>query len=112
MAEQGRYQEAHTTKLVSDALEEEERTNMNCSLGKSLAHRERNLRKQHRAEMDVLLKRVDSKRREYLTQRNEDSAKLLQRNKNIQASIDSKHVSTSVPFAKIQLISCFESCCS
>lgn len=94
MADQRRYHEAQRTKLAGDALEKKEREDMNASLEVSLRKRERNLRMQQLAEVEVLTKRIASKRREYAAQRDTDCAKLLQRNKNIQATIDAKHVST------------------
>ena len=93
MADQQRYQEAQQTKLVSDALEEKELSAMNSTTDTSLMRRERTMKKQHQAEMDVLMKRIESKRREYVKRRNVDCDRLLQRNKNIQSSFDSKHVS-------------------
>jgi hypothetical protein len=94
MAKRQSYQEAQQTKLVSDALEEKERSKMESTDG--LLKRERNLTKKHNAEMDALTKRIDSKRREYVKQRYERCVRLLQRNKNIQSTFDSKHVSVSV----------------
>ena len=93
MADQQRYQEAQQTKLVSDALEEKELSAMNSTTDTSLMRRERTMKKQHQAEMDVLLKRIESKQREYVKRRNVDCDRLLQRNKNIQSTFDSKHVS-------------------
>ena len=75
------------------------------------------MKKQHQAEMDVLMKRIESKRREYTKQRNTDCDRLLQRNKNIQSTFDSKHVSIQfniVLFARVLWINtistCFFSC--
>ena len=105
MADQQRYQEAQQTKLVSDALEEKELSAMNSTTDTSLMRRERTMKKQHQAEMDVLLKRIESKQREYVKRRNVDCDRLLQRNKNIQSSFDSKHVSMQFVCAFI-LVSC------
>ena len=105
MADQQRYQEAQQTKLVSDALEEKELSAMNSTTDTSLMRRERTMKKQHQAEMDVLMKRIESKRREYAKQRNVDCDRLLQRNKNIQSSFDSKHVSMQFVCA-FMLVSC------
>lgn len=99
MAAQQRYQEAHETKLVSDRLEEEERSKITSSTDTSLKMRQRSLEKQQRSEMEVLAKRIDSKRREYMKKRDEDCARLLQRNKNILSQFDSKHVSSSPTYA-------------
>lgn len=105
MADQQRYQEAQQTKLVSDALEEKELSAMNSTTDTSLMRRERTMKKQHQAEMDVLLKRIESKQREYVKRRNVDCDRLLQRNKNIQSSFDSKHVSMQFVCA-FMLVSC------
>lgn len=102
MADQHRYEEAQQTKLVGDALEEKERSNSNANIYSSLKRKERNLKKEHQSEMDVLMTRIESKRRGYAKQRDEDCTRLLQRNKNIQATIDSKHVSS--PFVRLRFI--------
>ena len=93
MADQQCYQEAERIKRVSDALEEKEKANMNSNVGSSLKRREQKLRKQQHDAMENLLKRIKTKRRDYEHQRKVDCGRLLQRNKNIQALMDSKHVS-------------------
>mmetsp|Transcript_40612 Transcript_40612/g.84996 ORF Transcript_40612/g.84996 Transcript_40612/m.84996 type:complete len:370 (+) Transcript_40612:247-1356(+) len=106
MADQHRYHEAQQTKLAGDALEEKEREDVAFKLKSSLERRERTLKGQQQTEMDVLMKRIESKRREYARQSEEDCARLLQRNKNIQATIDSKHVSSPVYMFLIICPSC------
>ena len=93
LAEQQRYQEAQQTKMVSDALEAKERACMTSNLDSSLGLRERNLKKQHEAEMNALTKRLESKRREFTKQRDEDCKRLLQRNQNILTAFESRHAS-------------------
>ncbi len=95
LAKTQRYQEAHQTKLISDDLEERERSKMDSNTDGSLMRRERNLTKQHNAEMDALTKRINGMRRGYAKKRDEDCARLLQRNKSILATFDSNHVSMS-----------------
>lgn len=99
MADQRRYQEAQQIKRLADAIEEKEKVALASGTDSSLVLRERNLRKQHQSEMDVLKKRIESKRREYTKQRDEACSKLLQRNKNIQSTFDSKHTSECLTLA-------------
>ena len=68
---------------------------MDSNTDGSLMRRERNLTKQHNAEMDALTKRINGMRRGHAKKRDEDCARLLQRNKSILATFDSKHVSVS-----------------
>ncbi len=96
MADRKLYREAQQIKLVSDALEEEERINMNSNFESSLQKKERSLKKQQLAELEALEKRIEAKRRENKKLREVDSGRLLQRNKNIVAAIDSRHVSVLV----------------
>lgn len=96
MADQQRYQEAHQTKLQSDALEEKERSDHHSITNSAILRKESNMTQKHQAEMSVLLKRIESKRREFQKLREDETSRLVQRNKNIQASFDSKHVGVSV----------------
>lgn len=48
------------------------------------------LRKQQQAELAALLKRIEGRRREHIKQRDQDSKRLLQRNRNVQAVLESK----------------------
>ena len=93
MADQQKYQEAQKIKSVSDALEAKERSHKNSAFQKSLRHKEPNLKAQQTAEKAALIKRIETKRREFEHKRKEDVACMLQRNANILAMIDSKHVS-------------------
>jgi glycerol-3-phosphate cytidylyltransferase-like family protein len=102
MSDQQRYEEAHQTKIISDALEEKERSDHNSITNTAILKREANLTQKHQTEMSVLLKRIEIKRRELQKQRDDEIARLIQRNKNIQASFDSKHVS-GCTFCRIPL---------
>ncbi len=93
MADQQRYQEAHQTKLLSDALEEKEQSDHNSVTENAIMRRELSLLHKQQTEASVLLKRIESKRKEFHKRRDDECARLVQRNKNIQASFDSKHVS-------------------
>jgi len=90
MAEKQRYQEAQEIKLVSDALEEKELNALNSSNDTSLSRRKMALQKQQHAEMEVQLKRIESKRRDLNQQRDTACSKLKQRNKILQATFDLK----------------------
>ena len=96
MADQSKYQEAQKIKSFCDALEAKEQSQKNSTLQKSLTLKERNLKTQQTAEKEALIKRIETKRREFEHKRNADIACILQRNANILAMIDSKHVSDIV----------------
>ena len=53
--------------------------------------REAKFRVQQQAELQALLKRIEGRRKEHIKQRSLDSKRLLQRNRNIQASLESQH---------------------
>jgi len=99
MVDRKLYREAQQIKLVSDALEEEERANMNSNLESLFQKKERHLKKQQRAELDALEKRIETKRRENKKLREENCGRLLQRNKNIVAAMDSRHASECLSIA-------------
>lgn len=96
MAEQRRYEEARMCQLTGDILEEKERSNRNSNVNTSLQKRGANMKTQQKAEINVLTKRIESKRKEYTKQRDTLIMRLLQRNTIIQATFDSKHVSCCV----------------
>lgn len=43
-----------------------------------------------KSELQALLKRIDARRKEHIKQRNLDSKRLLQRNRNVQTVLESK----------------------
>ena len=55
------------------------------------ARREAKFRLQQQAELQALLKRIECRRKEHIKQRNLDTKRLLQRNRNVQAVLDTKH---------------------
>ena len=97
MADQRRYREAQATKTAGDALEEEERADRNAGLHASLRRREHALRERQRAERDVLAQRVGSERRKLGRRRDEEVARLAQRNRIILAGVEAKQASTPLP---------------
>jgi hypothetical protein len=48
---------------------------------------------QQQTELQALLKRIECRRKEHIKQRNLDTKRLLQRNRNVQAVLDSKQAS-------------------
>ncbi|RHY33011.1 hypothetical protein DYB32_001992 [Aphanomyces invadans] len=90
LAQQKNYAEAQKIKLIADELEAEERSTMNESLQVIFTRKETKFRQQQQAEVQALLKRIDGRRKEHVKQRNLDSKRLLQRNRNVQAVLESK----------------------
>ena len=90
LAERQRYQEAQLVKVNANALEEKERCLQNLNTDTSLTRQTSALKKQQKAEFDVLAKRLENKRQQYVKQRDQDLAKLVQRNKNIQSTFDQR----------------------
>lgn len=56
----------------------------------NFARREAKYRQQQQAELQALLTRIEARRKEHIKQRNLDSKRLLQRNRNVQAVLESK----------------------
>jgi len=54
------------------------------------ARKESQFRQQQQAELQALLKRIDARRKEHVKQRNLDSKRLMQRNRNVQSVLESK----------------------
>ncbi|KAF0685749.1 Aste57867_22357 [Aphanomyces stellatus] len=90
LAQQKNYAEAQKIKLIADELEGQERAQMNDSLQVIFTRKETKFRQQQQAEVQALLKRIDGRRKEHVKQRNLDSKRLLQRNRNVQAVLESK----------------------
>jgi len=84
------YREAQQLKRVCDELEETELGFIHEDRGTTLAHRQNKLRKQHQVELQALLARIDGRRAEHVKKRVADSKRLVQRNKNIFAALDSR----------------------
>ncbi|CAE7419862.1 CCM1 [Symbiodinium sp. KB8] len=76
---------------IADELEKRERLKMDEQRLAVFEQRESKFRQQQQAELAALLKRIDVRRREHLKQREVDTKRLLQRNKNVQAVSEQKH---------------------
>lgn len=67
------------------------------------ARREAKYRLQQQAELQALLKRIEGRRKEHIKQRNLDSKRLLQRNRNVQAVLETKqNVESQKIFSEIK----------
>jgi hypothetical protein len=103
LARQKNYAEAQKIKKIADSLEDKERGGMNTSHAAVFARKEASFRQQQQAELQALLKRIDARRKEHIKQRNLDCKRLLQRNRNVQAVLESKQAVESVKlFADIK----------
>ena len=90
MAEQKNYADAQQIKAIADDMEEEELENMNSRFTTSFQKKEAAFRQRQAAEIQALLKRVDVRRKELEQQREYDSKRLIQRNRNVIAGMESK----------------------
>lgn len=90
LVEEENYSEAQKVKLISDALEKEERENINSHNHDVVKRKSCNLQEQQDAEMNALLKRIDTQRELCKSKKENDSKCLLQRNHNIQSTWRSK----------------------
>merc|ERR1711991_964008 len=77
-------------KTQSDKEEHKERLEMEQATAVAFARREAKYRQQQQAELQALLKRIECRRKEHIKQRNLDSKRLLQRNRNVQSVLESK----------------------
>jgi hypothetical protein len=89
------YTVAQKLKKLSDKTEEEERRHMEQEQAVVFARREAKFRIQQQTELQALLKRIECRRKEHIKQRNLDTKRLLQRNRNVQAVLENKHASES-----------------
>jgi hypothetical protein len=90
LARQKNYAEAQKIKRIADVMEERERKSLDEMNRQQFARRETKFRAQQQSELQALLKRIDGRRKEHIKQRNLDSKRLLQRNRNVQAVLESK----------------------
>lgn len=90
LARQKKYAEAQRIKKIANKLEEKERKGSDEHTGSAFARKEAQFKSQQQAELQALLKRIDARRKEHIKQRNLDSKRLLQRNRNVQAVLESK----------------------
>lgn len=84
------YSQAQKLKKVSDKNEAKERKEMEEAQAIVFARREAKFRIQQQAELQALLKRIECRRKEHIKQRNIDTKRLLQRNRNVQNVLDTK----------------------
>lgn len=84
------YTMAQKLKKQSDKTEERERRELEQAQAVVFARREAKFRMQQQTELQALLKRIECRRKEHLKQRNLDTKRLLQRNRNVQAVLESK----------------------
>jgi hypothetical protein len=90
LARQKNYAEAQRIKKIADKLEEKEKLGVEEDTATLFARKESKFRQQQQAELQALLKRIDARRKEHIKQRNLDSKRLMQRNRNVQAVLESK----------------------
>ena len=95
LARQKNYAEAQRIKKIADKLEDKERKSCENMSGGAFSRKDGQYRNQQHAELHALLKRIDARRKEHLTQRTLDSTRLLQRNRNVQAVLESKQAAES-----------------
>ena len=91
LVQEENYGEAQRIKEISDAIEEEERININASNNDSVMFKATNFRKQQEAEITALIKRIDSQRGANKNKKEEDCKRLLQQHQNIQMVLRSKY---------------------
>eukprot|EP00607_Mallomonas_marina_P000178 CAMPEP_0182427950 /NCGR_PEP_ID=MMETSP1167-20130531/20913_1 /TAXON_ID=2988 /ORGANISM="Mallomonas Sp, Strain CCMP3275" /LENGTH=407 /DNA_ID=CAMNT_0024610557 /DNA_START=86 /DNA_END=1309 /DNA_ORIENTATION=- len=90
LARRKNYAEAQKIKKIADKAEEKERAALEEQQAILFARKESKFRAQQQAELQALLKRIEVRRKEHIKQREMDSKRLLQRNRNVQAVLESK----------------------
>ena len=78
-----RYEEAERVKMKADLLEEFERSKLEAEMQMVIEKKEAKLRHSQQLALAALLKRIQRDRNEQLKHRQQDSQRLIQRNKNI-----------------------------
>ncbi len=78
-----RYEEAERVKMKADLLEEFERSKLESEMQMVIEKKEAKLRHSQQLALAALLKRIQRDRNEQLKHRQQDSQRLIQRNKNI-----------------------------
>jgi len=90
LAKQKNYAEAQKIKRIADMMEAKERGRLGNKTNTNFLRKEKDLKARQKGELKALLKRIELRRKEHLSQRNADSKRLLQRNRNVQAVLESK----------------------
>eukprot|EP00924_Labyrinthula_sp_SR-Ha-C_P004108 maker-scaffold_3-augustus-gene-14.0-mRNA-1 protein AED:0.16 eAED:0.17 QI:0/0/0/1/1/1/2/0/594 len=85
------YAEAQKVKLIADKIEEQERGRSKNIWKDSASNQERSLILRQKNEMEVLKKKINTRRKEHQAQRDKDAAILSQRNRNLMSSLSQKH---------------------
>ena len=88
---QKKYGEAARIKAMCGELERRERARVDEERLSSFGQREAKHRAHQRAELSSLLTRINTRRDEHAKQRDIDSKRLLQRNRNVMAVLDGRH---------------------
>jgi hypothetical protein len=84
------YAMAQKLKKISDMNEEKERKDMEQNQAIVFARREAKFRQQQQTELQALLKRIECRRKEHIKQRELDTKRLLQRNRNVIQVLEGK----------------------
>jgi glutamyl-tRNA reductase len=90
-----KYTDAQKLKRIADKAEQKEKEEMEQNQSIVFARLESKFRGQQQNELQALLKRIEARRKEHIKQRNLDSKRLLQRNKNVQSVLEMKQNSES-----------------
>jgi hypothetical protein len=85
-----KYTDAQKLKRIADKAEQKEKEEMEQNQSILFARLESKFRLQQQNELQALLKRIEARRKEHIKQRNLDSKRLLQRNKNVQSVLEMK----------------------
>ena len=86
-----KYEEADAVKAKADKLEASERTKIDQMIEERIEKKEAKIKGQQQLTLSVLLKRIQRDRNEQLKQRQLDSQRLIQRNKNLLNDVLVKH---------------------
>ncbi len=98
-----KYSDAQKLKRIADKAENKEREDMEQAQAVVFARREAKYRLQQQSELQALLKRIEGRRKEHIKQRNLDSKRLLQRNRNVQSVLETKqNVESQKLFSEIK----------
>jgi len=88
-----KYGEAEKIKAQADALEEWEKSNKEKEVSEVIDKKTIGLRKQQQRGLTVLLKRIQKDRNQQLKNREQDSQKLILKNRNLRNELLTKHSS-------------------
>ena len=83
LAKQKLYDEADIIKRKADKLEEWENAKNEATIGEIVEKKEAKFRQQQQLAVSAMLKRIQRDRNEQLKHREQDSERLIQRNKNV-----------------------------